>query len=82
LISQADATQVDTIVTPGAVNTSVYGRTAFTTYMPPSATPVIKPGQDAYIKLIRVAAGQQPPSGAISAEEIITFIGRRVERAT
>jgi hypothetical protein len=82
MISAADATRVDTIVTPGTANTSVYGNTAYTTYSPATSTPIVKPGQDAFVKLVRLAPGQPPPAGAMSADEIITFIGRRVERST
>jgi hypothetical protein len=82
MISAADATTVDQIVTPGSANTSFVGRTAITTYTPATSTPVVKPGQDAYVRLVRLVPGQQPPAGAISADEIITFIGRRVERST
>ena len=79
LISSADASRVGSITTPGTAQTSIYGRTAFTTYTPGSTTSFIKPGEDAYIRVLKLAPGQQV-QGAMSAAEIIQFIGPRVQR--
>jgi len=46
-----------------------------TTYSPGNVYGVVKPGQDAYI---RVVPGGTP--GSVSADEIIQFIGSRVQR--
>jgi hypothetical protein len=80
LISAADASSQSIVTTPSTASTSVVGNTAFTTYSPGSTDVVIKPGQDAYIRVLRLAKGQSPPSGAFSANEIIRYIGGRVDR--
>jgi hypothetical protein len=80
IIGGADASSAQTINTPGTMQTTVVGRTAFSTYSPGSSTTLIKPRQDVYVRLVRMRAGEAPPSGAISAQEIITFVGSRVQR--
>jgi hypothetical protein len=80
LISANDASRQDVITTPGSVNTSVVGQTAISTYTPPTTSTMIKPGQDAYIRVLRLTPGQQPPAGAFAADEIIQFVGSRVKR--
>jgi hypothetical protein len=79
LISADDASSKVSITTPGTANSSVSGGTAFTTYAPPTTSTFIKPGQDAYIRVLRLPPGQQA-AGAFSADEIIQFIGSRVQR--
>jgi hypothetical protein len=80
IISANDATAQQVITTPGTVNTSVYGSTAFTTYNPPSTEVVHKPGQDVYIRILRLPAGRQATAGVFAADEIVQFIGNRVKR--
>jgi hypothetical protein len=80
VIDQSDATQQQIINTPGTVNTSVYGSVAFTTYSPPSSSIIKKPGQDVYIRVLRLPAGQQAAAGVFAADEIVQFIGGRVQR--
>ena len=65
LISAADAARVS------------YDVTAPSKYGPGSVDSVIKPGQDAYIRILK--PGQQV-QGAFSADEIIQFTGPRVQR--
>lgn len=77
VISAADAARVSHGVTSGSVQTSVIGNTAYSTYTPGQPYTIVKPGQDAYIRILR--PGQTAP-GAISAEEIIRFVGSRVQR--
>jgi len=80
IIDAADATRQQVVTTPGVVNTSVYSNVAFTTYSPPSTSIVKKPGQDVYIRVLRLPVGQQPPAGAFVADDIVQFIGGRVKR--
>jgi hypothetical protein len=80
VISAADASRAGTITTPGVAQTTVTGHIATTTYTPGSTETFIKPGQDAYVRILRFPVGTPPPAGAISADEIITFVGSRVER--
>jgi hypothetical protein len=53
-----------------------YDVTAPTRYGPGSVDTIIKPGQDAYVKVLH---GANVP-GAFSADEIIRFVGSRVKR--
>jgi hypothetical protein len=78
VVGNDDASRVDQIVTPGTAQTNFVGNTAYTTYSPAQAIPVFKPGQDVYIRVID--PGQPIPADAISADEIITYVGARVER--
>jgi hypothetical protein len=80
VISATDASKNQVVNSPGSVNTSVYGNTAFTTYSPPSSTVLFKPGQDAYIKVLRLPTGEPPPANVFAADDIIQFIGGRVNR--
>jgi hypothetical protein len=80
VISAADASSASYVSTPGQMQTSVVGNTAYSTYSPGSTHHIFKPGQDAYIRVITVTAGQNPPHGAIPAHEVIQFVGARVKR--
>jgi hypothetical protein len=79
IISAADASRAETIVTPGSSTTNVVGHQAFTTTSPGSVDTVIKPGQDVYIRILKTAPGASTP-GVYSASEIIQFTGARVKR--
>ncbi len=80
VVSASDASRSDTIVTGGTSRTTFVGNTAMTTYNPPVAHNIYKPGEDAYIRIIRIPPGQHPPQGAIAADEIIRHVGSRVKR--
>jgi hypothetical protein len=80
IIRAADASRIGAFATPGQMQTSVVGNTAYTTYMPGMVHPYIKPGQDTYIQVFTIRAGQRPPTGVQSADEIIQFVGSRVKR--
>ena len=79
IISAADATRTDQIFVPGTSTTTISGNTAYTTRSPGYVDNIIKPGQDVHIRVLKLAAGQQMPN-AYSADEIIQFIGPRVQR--
>jgi hypothetical protein len=81
VVSAADASRTAEIVTGGTARTSFVGNTATTSYTPPTVHNVFKPGQDAYIRVLKIGPGQQPPPNAISAAEIIQFVGPRVKRS-
>lgn len=81
IVSSGDATETASISTPGQAQTSFVGNTAYTTFSPGTTTNIIKPGQDTYIKVLTVATGHAPPQGAISADEVIQFVGARVKNA-
>jgi hypothetical protein len=80
ILGSANATKVDQISTPGFAQTTFVGNSAITTYNPGQDVNIIKPGQDTYIRIFTVKPGQTPPPGAISADEIIQFVGARVQR--
>ncbi len=80
VVDQGDASTTASIVSPGNARTNIVGNTAYTTYSPATVTPIFKPGADAYIKVLTVLQGQQAPIGAISADEIIQYVGSRVKR--
>jgi hypothetical protein len=63
--------------TPGTVNTSVYGNTAFSTYSP--GTTFIKPGQDVLIRVLRVRPGEAPPANAFPARDLAQTLGPRLK---
>ena len=79
IVSAADASRASTIVTPGSSSTTFVGNQAFTSTLPSSVDTVIKPGQDVYIRVLKLPAGA-PTQGAFSAAEIIQFTGPRVQR--
>jgi hypothetical protein len=81
LISGQDASRQVTVTSPGSATTTVAGGVAVTSYSPPTSDTVIKPGQDAYVRILKVSAGQQAPAGAFSADEIVKFVGSRVQRS-
>lgn len=80
IVSSGDASSTGSITTPGHAQTSFVGNTAYTTFSPGSVTEFVKPGQDTYIRVFTVAPGQPPPQGALSADEIMQFVGTRVKR--
>lgn len=78
LLSAADATRTSQIVSSGVARTTFVGNHATTTYDPPDVTTFYKPGQDTYIRILKVPPNETAPQGAVSAEEIIKFVGNRV----
>jgi hypothetical protein len=57
-VSAADATRVGSIQTPGTAQTHVIGNTAYTTFSLGSRIPVVKPGEDVYIKVFSLPDGK------------------------
>ena len=80
VISAGDASSAGYVATPGQARTSVMGNTAYTTYTPGMVHQFIKPGQDAYIRVLTIPPSSHPPPGAILADEVIQFVGSRVNR--
>jgi hypothetical protein len=80
IIEQADASTKSTHYAPGSRRTTLIGATRYSTYTPATATRVFHPGRDAYIRVVNVAAGQAAPEDAQSADEIIKFVGGRIQR--
>ena len=80
LISANDASPQVDFTTPGSVTPSVGGRPADSSNPSATTSATIKPGRDAYIRVLRLAPGQQPPGGAFAVDEIMQFVGRRGKR--
>jgi hypothetical protein len=80
IITASDASRTDTITTASTSHTSFVGSTAYTTYQPGMTQNIFKPGQDAYIRVLTFAPGKAPKQGVVSADEIIQFVGSRIER--
>jgi hypothetical protein len=74
-----DASQQGAIVTPSTAQTTFVGRQAYTTFNPGAVYGFVKPGQDVYVRVLRLPPGSPPPPGALAADEIIQFIGPRLQ---
>lgn len=80
IVAENQANQAVTITSGGTANTTFSGNTAYTSYTAPTSTTLIKPGQNVYIKVIKLGPRQQV-QGAMSAAEIIQYTGARVKRS-
>jgi hypothetical protein len=77
IISAEDASRTTAMGSPGV---AVFGQ-HMAVYSPGSVSTMVHPGEDAYIRIMSIKTGQTPPSGAVSADEIIKYIGSRVKRS-
>jgi hypothetical protein len=50
------------------------------TYTPESTSLIVRPGADLYIRALAVRPGERAPQGAVSAEEVLAYVGPRVQR--
>ncbi len=75
-----DATRTGYVTTPGTATTTLQGNRAYTTVNPGTVDRLVKPGQDTIIRILTVKPGEAPPPNAISADEIIQFVGSRVRQ--
>jgi hypothetical protein len=80
VISASDASSVGAVTTPGQATTIITGSTARTTFTPATTHTFLKPGQDAYIRVLTLKPGQPTPAGVYQADEIIQYVGSRVPR--
>jgi hypothetical protein len=80
VVEQSDASTKSTTITPGARQSTLVGATRTSVYTPTVINRQMLPGQDAYIRVIKVAAGEAAPPDAKSADEIIKYIGGRIPR--
>lgn len=80
-VSSQDATNVSFGQTAGTAQTTFVGRSAFTTFTPGATYSIVRPGQDTYIQVLRFKPNEPVPQGVFSADEIIRFIGTRVQRS-
>jgi hypothetical protein len=70
LISVNDANRLVDFTALGSVATSVVGRRADSTAPSATTATMIKPGQDAYVRVLRLAPGEQPPNGVFAVDAI------------
>jgi len=77
IVSAAEASTSD-VAKPPQMQTSVVDNMAFTADDPGALRSLVKPGQDTYIRVLKVPPGHAPPPGGLSADEIIFFVGGRV----
>jgi hypothetical protein len=78
VVDQTDRTKVDVGQTPGTVQTSVVGRTSFSTYTPGATYNIVKPGEALMIRVLRLKTGETPPPGAFPAQDIVNTMGPRL----
>lgn len=74
VLGSEDATSVSSYTTPGTMQTSIYGNSAYTTYNPGYRDTVIKPGADAMVKFCKQDKAN-PCSGMLPADEVIQNLG-------
>ena len=80
IVEQSDASTKSTTITPGARQSTLVGATRTSTYTPAVINRQMLPGQDAYIRVIKIGVGEAAPADAKSADEIIKYIGARIPR--
>lgn len=76
VVSSADASRTSTSYTPGTRITTLGG----TTTTPASIDTEFKPGQDVYVRVLKLPPNTPTAPGLYSAAEVIQFVGSRVER--
>ncbi|MCC3246751.1 hypothetical protein LG047_15740 [Methylocystis sp. WRRC1] len=74
ILGSENVTSVSSYTTPGTMQTSVYGNSAYTTYNPGYRDTVIKPGADAMVKFCKQDKAN-PCSDMLPANEIIQNLG-------
>ena len=82
VVDEKDRTNVINGQTPGTVQTSVIGHSAFTTYSPGVNYNIVKPGEAMMIRVLRLKPSETPPSGAFPAQDIANTIGPRLKQQT
>lgn len=84
-----DRTEVEETVTPESTTTTVekikqkdgtFKKVERVDYTPASTSVTVRPGADLYIRALSVRPGERAPEGAVSAEEVLAFVGPRVQR--
>jgi hypothetical protein len=84
-----DRTRVEESVTPASTVTTVekvkqkdgtFKKVEHTTHTPESTSIIIRPGADLYIRAMALKPGERAPEGAVSADEVLAFVGPRVKR--
>ena len=88
VLDGADRTEVEESVTPASWTKTVEEKEVdgkkvkveHRSFTPESRSITIRPGQDLVVRGLAVGPGQAAPEEALSADEIIRYVGPRVER--
>lgn len=84
-----DRTTVDESITPATTTHTVekvkqkdgtFKKVERVEHTPESTSITVRPGADLYIRALALRPGQTPPQGAVAADEILGFVGSRVQR--
>jgi hypothetical protein len=73
-----DQASVGVVTAPSTATVNRIGNTAFISTSPGYSETIVKPGQDAYVRVIKEVPGQQLPPGAFNAAEIDRIVGARL----
>jgi len=80
IISETDVSRRNTYTSGGSTRTRVVGGEVITTRRQPTTeTTIVQPAEDAYIRVLKLAPGETV-QGAVSAADVIQYIGSRVKR--
>jgi hypothetical protein len=77
LISPDDANRRQVASAAPGTATSAIERAADSAHHSETTSAMIKPGRDAYIRVLRLGPGQQPPIGVFAVDELMKFVGWR-----
>jgi hypothetical protein len=88
VLEGVDRTEVEENVTPEQVTTTIKEKVVDgkkekvveRSYTPSVSWTSVRPGADFYVRGLRVAPGERAPLEAISADEVLRFVGPRVVR--
>lgn len=84
-----DRTEVEESVTPESTTTTVekvkqkdgtFKKVEHVQHTPASTSIIVRPGADLYIRALSVGSGERAPEGAVSADEVLAFVGTRIQR--
>lgn len=80
IVGAEDASRANVSTSPGTLTVNHYGAFSTGTYQPGSSSVVIKPGQNAIVRILRPNASDQEKSSAMDASQIIKNVGPRIQR--
>lgn len=80
IVNADDASKSESYSTTASSTTSLIGNTAYTTHNPGSRYNINKPGQDLYIRVLKLDQSKKLPENTFFADEIIKYVGSRIKR--
>lgn len=78
IVGIQNTSEMDAVQMPGSFNMTRYGNVTYGSYSPGLTDTFMRPGQDAYIRIIRAGTGQQVQR-AFDAAGIVRVIGPRLK---